>query len=54
MNTPMDDPLPGLEPDPVPYPEPPVAEQVHLAAPDADQPAEEGDGGAATGVDSQP
>lgn len=51
MSKPMDDPLPGMEPDPVPYPEPPVEEQDHLAA----KWGEEGPGDdAAASMDSQP
>lgn len=54
MNTPMDEPLPGLEPDPVPYPEPPVEQQDHEAAKDPGEPGEEASDGTAPGVDSQP
>lgn len=53
MSTPISEPLPGLEPDPTPYPEPPADEQVHLAA--KDEPGGEAPGdGTAADVDSQP
>jgi hypothetical protein len=51
MNQPIQEPLPGLDPDPAPYPEPPLEEQDHEAAKGT---GEEADGGTAAPVDSQP